>query len=81
MMSAPQMYQYEGLRSDQIRLLKIQNVQDIVMCSLITHFISNTPDFQALSYVWGKFETSEMINCNGKLLAVTSHLLQGLHSL
>jgi len=59
MMSAPQMYQYEGLRSDQIRLLKIKNVQDIVMCSLITHFISDTPDFQALSYVWGKFETSE----------------------
>ncbi|KAI4213870.1 MAG: hypothetical protein LQ351_003565 [Letrouitia transgressa] len=58
------------------RLLKLFPGRDDqpIRCELLTHNISTAPPYEAISYVWGDPTVTSQINCNDKIVDVTSNL-------
>ncbi|KAI0429835.1 heterokaryon incompatibility protein-domain-containing protein [Xylaria sp. FL1042] len=79
MMDSENIYRPIGERS--IRLLEIVPAlpDEQIECVLTTvHNIEDTPNFDALSYVWGESLSAEPILCNGIRVTVTQNLHEAL---
>lgn len=84
-------FRYESLEEGQIRLLIITGFhlstnlgKKIPVCELkpvSIRYERFTPDYTALSYVWGADERSETIICNSKRLTVTASVFDALSHL
>src|SRR5438105_11370977 len=75
------LYQYRPLNPDEFRVLDIVEVEPVVQARL-THREDNVPTtYHALSYAWGDQLSTETIECDGRELKVTRHLLEGLKSI
>lgn len=79
----PRTFQYRHLDTTrgEIRLLVLYPARDISIrasCRLIHAFIDDTPDYEALSYVWGSQAGGESISIDGRRLPVTVNLAQAL---
>lgn len=88
-MTLPGPYKYEPLRGpDDIRLLDIHPgaAEDPIVISLRAASLSENPDFEALSYVWGDPTATREVLCRGKndngaTLGVTANLFDALAQL
>ncbi|KAI1866277.1 uncharacterized protein JN550_007665 [Neoarthrinium moseri] len=78
-------YQYRSLdiHSRQIRLLHLLPGvwDDQVSCELHVASLDDTPEYQALSYVWGSPETTKLILLHGCEVPVTTNLHAALRRL
>lgn len=75
---------YHPLEKKSIRLLGIVPAlpDEQIECVLTTiHSIEDTPDFEALSYVWGETISPHSILCNGVRMTVTQNLEEALRYL
>ena len=63
-----------------IRLLEVLpgDDSDIVVTSLVTVSLDSKPTYAALSYVWGDATQTSKIECNGKLISITTSLAEAL---
>jgi hypothetical protein len=69
--------------SKSIRLLLLEpgHQDNDIYCSLrIAHF-EDEPEYEALSYVWGQQDITELIECSGKQIPVTRSLASALRVL
>jgi hypothetical protein len=74
-------YKYNPLLGpNQIRLLRLHPGThfDQLLCSLQIASIEDAPDFEALSYVWGKPPTTRSIICAGKTMRIGPNLHSAL---
>jgi len=78
-----QTYQYAPLRHPRsIRLLRLKHSSgSSLRWEIIEASVDNSPDYEALSYVWGSSTLEETILCNGKPLKVTSNCAEALRNL
>jgi hypothetical protein len=77
-MSDPPQYSYSPLPPEHIRLLKVTQTDDQILCSLTAVPLSKPPDFNAISYCWGSESPTSAIICDGAALKVSPHLFEGL---
>lgn len=73
-------------KSFQTRLLELEkrpdkHNADMVSCQLRVHDLNDAPNYDALSYAWGRGEKSESIRVNGRPVAVTANLENALRNL
>ena len=63
-----------------IRLLEVLpgDDSDIIVTTLVTVSLDSKPTYAALSYVWGDAKQMSMIECNGKLISITTSLAEAL---
>ncbi|KAK8024690.1 hypothetical protein PG990_002513 [Apiospora arundinis] len=84
-MALPGPHGYEPLSNpNDIRLLDIHpgtTIEDIPSISLRIVNLSDAPDFEALSYVWGDIQNTIEILCNGHPVRVTANLHDALKQL
>ncbi|KAK8040034.1 hypothetical protein PG993_008445 [Apiospora rasikravindrae] len=83
-MTLPGPYGYEPLsKPNDIRLLDILpgRAGETPSISLRTANLSDEPDYEALSYVWGDVQKTEQILCNGHPVQVTTNLRDALRQL
>jgi heterokaryon incompatibility protein (HET) len=76
-------YTYDMLNSEDMNRLLVfkPGYKDSkIRCDLITSRISEAPDYEALSYVWGSSVKPGIVWCNGKILKVTSNLYAALRT-
>jgi hypothetical protein len=73
---------YDALGPNEIRLLVISPGQpsDPVSCRLEKVRLDDNPNFEALSYVWGKDGNTRKITCSGKPCFVTPNLHDALRN-
>lgn len=65
----------------EIRLVTIEQAEDVdlpIKCTLSIACLKETPDFKALSYVWGDASITRPIQLNGKTFHVTENLFRAL---
>lgn len=78
-------YQYGALaRIDSIRLLKLKpasSSDETLRCELFDSNLSAAPDYEALSYVWGKDECPQRIELPSGCLKITDSLASALRAL
>jgi hypothetical protein len=80
-------YKYDVLKEDlaefQILTIKPGNLDDGIKTSLKTYSLTRCPPYEALSYVWGKFDPSNRhtIEIENQVLEVTPNLFSALHDL
>jgi len=79
-------FEYSPLPSDipnPIRLVVLlpQTSGTGIRCLITVESIDNSPEYEALSYVWGDASDRREIEVNGKVLSVTSNLATALHYL
>lgn len=80
-------FEYQQLESSStIRLLKILpgNPEDDINCEIFHALLNqdgSTPDYTALSYVWGPPKPQKAINCNGFRFAITKNLQGAIRAL
>ncbi|KAF4628511.1 hypothetical protein G7Y89_g9641 [Cudoniella acicularis] len=71
-------YQYQPLPSGdlRIRLVKLHSGPKTgeITCSVLQCILSETPEYEAVSYCWGNPEDKTTITCDGKSLQVPSTL-------
>jgi hypothetical protein len=66
---------------DQIRLLQLQPAalpSTCIRCRLMTHSLSDTLSYEAISYVWGNPDDTVPIEVNGEGFDATRNLVAGL---
>ncbi|KAL9014471.1 MAG: hypothetical protein Q9180_008946, partial [Flavoplaca navasiana] len=84
-MSPNSPYQYGALaNSDSIRLLQLKlaaSIDPILHCELIEVNLSTAPNYEALSYVWGKDDNPQLLHLPVGYLKVTENLASALISL
>jgi hypothetical protein len=69
------------LRGHTIRLIRLEPGDGKqVACSLEHVSLDNNPDYEAISYCWGKEQPSIPILCDGATLMVTRNLHDALHN-
>jgi hypothetical protein len=74
-------YRYSKLpTTESIRLIELHpgEPESRLVCSLITVDLSSQPTYEAISYVWGKPEYSQSIQCNEGTLRITPSLHEAL---
>lgn len=74
---------YKRLNSDrsEVRLLELQpsqNLDDKIVCRLVTTNITEELDFLALSYIWGDPAVNEKITVNSSKVSVPVNLAEAL---
>ncbi|TGO20101.1 hypothetical protein BTUL_0001g01100 [Botrytis tulipae] len=70
-------FQYDTLpnaHSFRVLLLKPGNDHDTLRGSLITRSMKNPPSYQALSYVWGSANQTELLECDYQDFKITASL-------
>jgi hypothetical protein len=83
------MYKYKSLNASSFRLLALKpgKGDDAIVCELhafdLCHHplliaLSNTPQFEAISYVWGSTPPVHEIQCDGEILRITENLRAAL---
>ncbi|ORY05810.1 heterokaryon incompatibility protein-domain-containing protein [Clohesyomyces aquaticus] len=74
------LYHYHELHDGQIRLLQLLpgSHSSPIICSLTVVDIKHSPQYEALSYVWGDPSITEEIECDGRRLNVTVNLRDAL---
>ncbi|PVH88128.1 HET-domain-containing protein [Cadophora sp. DSE1049] len=78
-MTRPLLYQKLDTSQQEIRLLRITSLENgKVSCSLETVSLHTTPQFAALSYVWGDSSKTEDVTVNGEVFAATMNLANAL---
>ncbi|KAL8732303.1 MAG: hypothetical protein Q9166_002875 [cf. Caloplaca sp. 2 TL-2023] len=85
-MSSTKLYQYEQLISmvNTIRLLKLapSNTPDAeIHCNLMISTLHGAPEYEALSYVWGKDEFPNILHLPSGYLKITDSLASALRGL
>lgn len=73
----PEPYAYQKLMADQIRILHVRAAttwHEEISCDLITVSLEDSPQFEALSYVWGDAKDTLSIQLKGGVLPVTRNL-------
>ena len=77
-----QAWRYSPLPStSHLRILHLQPSKDSniqLECRLTEYSLSTNPDYQAVSYVWGKDDSSSSIICNGAILAIGRNISDAL---
>lgn len=73
-------YQWNSLGENGFQVLQILSLEPVFSVELHDHSFDEPPEYHAISYVWGDQRPTELIFCNGQKIAVTKHLLEGLHS-
>jgi hypothetical protein len=66
---------------NEIRLLQLQPARDItdsIICRLVHVNFHGKPQYEALSYVWGRTDSPSRIEVNGSMVNVTRNLWQAL---
>lgn len=75
-------YVYHPLSHGEIRLLVIHpGDQSTINCSIRHALLSQSPQYEALSYCWGDTKRNVHINCNDLQISVTENLCSALHRL
>lgn len=78
-------YQYEPLREGEIRLLVLEPAFSVddnsITCYLRHVFLDDTPDYEALSYVWGDPSHIIQVACAGQEINTTVNLHSALRHL
>ena len=76
-----QRYTYEPLAAGDIRLLKVlrRRLLSELRCELIHVPLSSAPDYEAISYCWGRDPPSKTIVVNGQRLVVLASVYDVLH--
>lgn len=76
-------YTYRALRAASIRLLHIRTVRPdgTIEIELQEIWLSDCPQYEALSYTWGQRLLNRNIICEGKRLRVTENCLAALRRL
>lgn len=72
------------LSQPRIRLLTVEpssNPLAQVVCTLATYSITSTPQYEALSYVWGDASNREDVCVNGFTMSITQNLYSALRML
>ena len=77
---------YKELPSGYFRLLKIDSPEETLSCTTKDFPLNSTPtcltpEYDAVSYCWGKADLTATISCNGVSFKVTSHLYDALRHL
>ncbi|KAL8957616.1 MAG: hypothetical protein Q9183_006012, partial [Haloplaca sp. 2 TL-2023] len=72
-------FEYSAVNSlrGQIRLLRLKKAlfrADIVECEVVTTFLGQGQEFQALSYCWGTDGMTDVMLCDGKRINITPSL-------
>jgi hypothetical protein len=79
------LFHYPSLSAaSSIRTIILEPAQkhtDVIVCSLHETPLEDTPDFTALSYVWGSKSGNKSIRCDGKLIAVTDNCREAMRRL
>jgi len=70
---------YKELPSGHLRLLKIDSLEEILNCTTKGFPLNRaptcqTPEYDAVSYCWGKADLTAMISCNGVIIKITPRL-------
>jgi hypothetical protein len=82
---ASERYQYESLEHawDGIRLLELHagDFDDDIRCSIHMTRLSEDPEYEAISYVWGDASITESVDCEGRHLDITVNLAGALRQL
>jgi hypothetical protein len=73
-------YNYCPLVSNRFRILEILQAEPSVQSRLVEDD-STEREYVALSYAWGADRNTATMECDGQLLNLTSHLLEGLKSI
>ena len=76
-----QPYEHTPLPSTtSIRILELQPGEgtDIIACHLSVVEFSQAPDYEAISYAWGRATDTRVINCEDRKLRVTANLRDAL---
>lgn len=77
-----QEYVYEPLpHPDSTRLLNIRLENDQLECRIKSVRLSDKPQYEALSYAWGKNKQSAKLMCDGRVLKVTPTLEEAMRML
>jgi hypothetical protein len=74
-------YSYQEISTlDEIRVLRLLPglSSDILACEFQVVSLSDTPVFEALSYVWGSPQKGHKILCDGHFLSITASLNEAL---
>jgi Heterokaryon incompatibility protein (HET) len=76
-----QQYTYEPLAAGHIRLVRVlrRSLLSELRCELIHVPLSSAPDYEAISYCWGRDPPSKTILMNGQKLAVLPSVYDVLH--
>jgi hypothetical protein len=78
---AAEPYVYKPLElGTSIRILELQPGEDddLIDCELSTVDLNRAPQYEALSYTWGKMTDTRVISCSGKKLNIPVHLRDAL---
>ena len=75
-----QTYRWTKLGENAFRVFEVLSLEPAISISIRIVDRSNDklPEYHAISYAWGDGEATEPISCDGKMLLVTPHLLEGL---
>jgi hypothetical protein len=81
--SSREQYRYSSLPMRNVRLIRLHpgNINEHISCDLVWHPIDTLPDFEALSYTWGKPGIVIPICCDGSSLGIQSNAWYALHQL
>ncbi|KAK5330610.1 hypothetical protein LTR70_000440 [Exophiala xenobiotica] len=76
-------YQYKPLPSTRhFRLLRLTGrVGEHFHCDLVTYEIDEAPAYYGLSYCWGSVKDKVAIECNGRILRISTGLAEALEHL
>ena len=74
-------YKYCPLAPNKFRILEILQVEPSIQSRLVEEDDSTEREYNALSYAWGADGNTMTMECDGQLLSLTSHLLEGLKSI
>ncbi|KAL8869664.1 MAG: hypothetical protein Q9174_004098 [Haloplaca sp. 1 TL-2023] len=79
-------FKYSAISSleGQIRLLRVKKAlfrADIVECEVVTTFLGQGQQFQALSYCWGTGGMTDVMLCDGKKISITPSLNAALKNM
>jgi hypothetical protein len=68
---------------DEIRLLHLQPgaTNEPLICQLVNSTLFDKPQYEALSYMWGRKESPLQIELNGGIVEVRNNLWQALNHL
>ena len=71
--STPAFAYVRALKNTETRLLRILegDEDEVSRCQLTYHDTSDNPAYVALSYVWGAFDISHSIECDGQQLHIS----------
>ncbi|KAL9627226.1 MAG: hypothetical protein Q9164_007668, partial [Protoblastenia rupestris] len=66
----------EGDSGPYVRLVELPpgEKKGEISCSLRTYPLSQSPEYEAVSYCWGDFTNRVQIHCEGRLLSIPSNL-------